>query len=38
MAQKDKGSTNTKKKAQHDLKEKRQVKKAKKASSKSSTV
>jgi hypothetical protein len=32
MGSKDKGGTNTKKKAQHGLKEKRQAKKAKKAS------
>lgn len=32
MGQKDKGGANTKKKAQHNLKEKRQAKKAKKAS------
>lgn len=31
MGQKDKGGTNTKKKAQHNLKEKREAKKAKKA-------
>lgn len=31
MAQKDKGGANTKKKAQHDRKEKRAAKKAKKA-------
>jgi hypothetical protein len=31
MGQKDKGGVNTKKKAQHSLKEKREAKKAKKA-------
>jgi hypothetical protein len=32
VAQKDRGGTNTKKKAQHSLKQKREAKKAKKAS------
>jgi hypothetical protein len=32
VAQKDRGGTNTKKKAQHNLKQKREAKKAKKAS------